>query len=90
MVKGWRDNRGELHEKVYNVALSDERVVNKDGTAEPVGSTVDVRTATYTNSIGDAELATVWRDPDFSTDEFDVAALSEECAETAGWTICMN
>jgi hypothetical protein len=69
VVKGWRDTRGDLHEKVYDVALSDERVVNRDGTAEPVGSTVDVRTATYTNSIGDAELATVWRDPDFDADE---------------------
>ena len=69
IVKGWRDARGELHEKVYNVALSDNRVMNKDGSTEPVGSTVDVSTATYTNSIGDAELATVWRDPDFNADE---------------------
>jgi hypothetical protein len=30
-----------------------------------VGNTVDVGNATYTNSIGDTELAVVWTDPDF-------------------------
>ncbi len=69
VIKGWRDGSGELHEKVYNVAMSDERKVDREGNTEPVGSTVDVETATYTNTIGDAELATVWRDPDFSADE---------------------
>jgi hypothetical protein len=69
VVKGWRDRSGELHEKVYDVALSDGRGVDKDGNVEPVGSTVDVKAATYANSIGDAELATVWRDPDFNANE---------------------
>jgi hypothetical protein len=69
VVKGWRDRQGALHEKVYDVALSDDRGVDGDGKVEPVGSTVDVQTATYTNSIGDAELTTVWRDPDFNAGE---------------------
>jgi hypothetical protein len=30
-----------------------------------VGNTVDVANATWTNTIGDSELITVWRDPDF-------------------------
>jgi hypothetical protein len=30
-----------------------------------VGNTVDVKTATYNNSIGDNVLSTVWIDPDF-------------------------
>ena len=69
VVKGWRDRRGALHEKVYDVALSDGRDVDKDGNVEPVGSTVDVEAATHANSIGDAELTTVWRDPDFNANE---------------------
>ncbi len=67
IVKGWLDKKGGLHEKVYDVALSDGR---KPGAkASSIGSTVDVKNATYTNSIGDAQLATVWIDPDFNRKE---------------------
>ncbi|MBB4640822.1 DUF3604 domain-containing protein [Rhizorhapis suberifaciens] len=66
VIKGWLDARGQAHEKIYDVALSDGRKVNpRTGKAPPVGSTVDVVNATYTNSIGAPELATVWSDPDF-------------------------
>ena len=66
IIKGWLDAKGETHEKIYDVALSDGRKVDpKTGKAPPVGSTVDVKNATYTNAIGDPELATVWTDPDF-------------------------
>ena len=69
VIKGWRDKDGKLHEKIYNVALSDQRTVGSDGNVKPVGSTVDVKDASYTNSIGDPELAVVWTDPDFDADE---------------------
>ncbi|MDK1046161.1 MAG: DUF3604 domain-containing protein [Anaerolineales bacterium] len=69
VIKGWHDAQGELHEKIYNVALSDGRRVRQNGSAEPVGSTVDAADASYTNSIGDPELAAVWTDPDFAPDE---------------------
>jgi len=69
IIKGWLDKNGELQEKIYNVALSDNRKPGKDGKAQPVGNTVDVKNATYTNSIGDAELAAVWTDPDFNAGE---------------------
>ena len=68
VIKGWRDNEGELHEKVYNVALSDGRKEHK-GKVKRVDSTVDVREASYTNSVGDPELSVVWRDPDFNKEE---------------------
>ena len=67
IVKGWSDKRGELHEQVYDVALSNERKPVKNGNAKLVGSTVDIADASYTNTIGAAELATVWRDPDFNS-----------------------
>ena len=69
VIKGWRDEKGELHEKIYNVALSDGRKETRDGKVPPVGSTVDIQNTTYTNSIGDPELATMWQDPNFNKDE---------------------
>ncbi len=69
IVKGWRDADGGLHERVFDVALSDGRTMGEDGTVAPVGSTVDVETASYTNTIGDSDLAVVWRDPDFDARE---------------------
>jgi hypothetical protein len=69
IVKGWRDSAGELHEKIYNVALSDGREEDEDGTVVPVGNTVDVPKASYTNTIGAEALAVVWQDPDFDKDE---------------------
>ena len=69
VIKGWRDNKGELHEKIYDVVLSDHRKVSWNGKVKSVGSTVNVKEATYLNSIGDSELATVWRDPNFHPDQ---------------------
>ncbi|MGE0668843.1 MAG: DUF3604 domain-containing protein [Sphingomonadales bacterium] len=66
IVKGWLDKDGKTHEKVYDVALSGDRKVDpKTGKAPSVGSTVDVANATYTNTIGAAQLAAMWTDPDF-------------------------
>ena len=69
VIKGWRGADGSLHEKVHNVALSDGREENAAGEVRPVGNTVDLENASYTNSIGDPELAVVWTDPDFRKDE---------------------
>ena len=66
VVKGWLDAKGEVHEKVYDVAWSDNRKPDpKTGTLPPVGYTVDVPNATWTNTIGAPELITVWKDPAF-------------------------
>jgi len=66
IIKVWLDKRMDSPtEKIYDVALSDGRTVGEDGAVKPVGNTVDVKTATYTNDIGDAKLAAVWTDPDF-------------------------
>ncbi len=66
VVKGWLDKGGELHEKVYDVVWSGDRKPDpKAGKLPPVGDTVDVAEATWTNTIGAPELATVWKDPDF-------------------------
>jgi hypothetical protein len=65
IVKGWLDKAGKTHEKVYDVAWSGDRQPGADGKLPPVGNTVDVATATWSNTIGAPELITVWQDPDF-------------------------
>jgi hypothetical protein len=66
IVKGWVGPDGKAQERVYDVAVSDDRQIDADGRCRtPVGNTVDVAKATWTNTIGDPELITVWTDPDF-------------------------
>ena len=69
IIKGWLDSNGDTHEKVYDVAWSGDREIGDDGKLPPVGNTVDVMTATWANTIGAAELATIWTDPDFDPGE---------------------
>lgn len=69
IVKGWLDASGETHEKIFDVALSGGRMPGRDGSVVPVGSTVDVDAASYTNAIGAPELAAVWTDPEFDATE---------------------
>jgi hypothetical protein len=65
IVKGWLDGKGKTHENVYDVVWAGNRKPGADGKLPPVGDTVDVERATWTNSIGAPELATIWTDPDF-------------------------
>jgi len=65
IVKGWSDDKGKTYEKVYDVAWSDGRVPDAKGKLPAVGNTVDVASASWTNTIGASELGVVWSDPDF-------------------------
>ena len=65
MVKGWVDAAGEQHEMVYNIDWSGDRALDADGKLPAVGNTVDLKSARYTNTIGQAEFAVKWTDPDF-------------------------
>lgn len=70
VIKGWLDKDGKTHERIYDVAVSDGRKVGDDGRArQPVGNTVDIEKATFTNTIGDALLTAYWEDPDFDASE---------------------
>tara|TARA_R110001599_G_scaffold353883_1_gene602229 strand:- start:9449 stop:11290 length:1842 start_codon:yes stop_codon:yes gene_type:complete len=70
IIKGWVDSEGVQQEKIYNVAWSGRRSKNAAGELPAVGNTVDVKKATYSNSIGAAELATLWEDPDFDASQY--------------------
>ena len=69
IIKGWMDDKGKLHEKVYDVVWSGNREPDKDGNLPAVGNTVDVEGATWTNSIGATELIALWEDSDFNPEE---------------------
>jgi hypothetical protein len=66
IVKGWLDASGETQERIYDVAVSNGRKIDKNGRAkEAVGNTVNVEDASYTNAIGAPVLEGFWTDPDF-------------------------
>ena len=69
IVKGWLDKNGKAQERVYDVVWSGDRKPGANGKLPPVGNTVDVKKATWKNSIGAAELATTWTDPEFDASQ---------------------
>lgn len=69
IIKGWLDSQGKTRERVYNVAWSGQRELTANGGLPPVGNTVDIASASYSNSIGQNELIAVWKDPDFNVNE---------------------
>jgi hypothetical protein len=65
IVKGWAKN-GQSFEKIFDVVWAGDRKPDQwTGVVPPIGSTVDVANASYTNTIGAVELKTVWTDPEF-------------------------
>ena len=65
IIKGWLDNEGNSHEKIFDVAWSDARQPAADGVLPAVGNTVDPNTASYENTIGAPALEAVWLDREF-------------------------
>ena len=66
IIKGWTDTEGKTYERIYDVAVSGGRKIDRDGRCKTsVGSTVDVANASYTNAIGETFLQASWKDPDF-------------------------
>ena len=64
VIKGWYKN-GELQEQIYTVALSDNRVLNEDGSVPDNGATVNLKTGEWSKDKGATTLQTTWIDPDF-------------------------
>jgi hypothetical protein len=87
VVKGWTKN-GQSFEKIFDVVWSGDRKPDKwTGRVPAIQSTVDIQTATYTNSVGSTELKTGWTDPEFdpSLHAFYYARVLE--IPTPRWTL---
>jgi hypothetical protein len=70
IIKGWLDKKGKTHERIYDVAVSDGRKIGADGRCKtPVGNTVDLESANWTNTIGAPELTSIWTDPNFNSNQ---------------------
>jgi Protein of unknown function (DUF3604) len=65
IIKGWVDATGQTHEKIIDVKWSGARKPDAKGKLPPVGNTVDLATAKYSNSIGAEELLGSFTDTDF-------------------------
>jgi hypothetical protein len=62
---------GKSYEKIFDVVWSGDRKKDpKTGKVPLVGNTVDVKTATYTNTIGATELVGMWTDPAFDSQAY--------------------
>jgi len=66
VIKGWLDKDGKKQERIYDVAVSDDRKIDRNGRCKvKVGNTVNIADASYSNTIGAADLYAHWTDPDF-------------------------
>ena len=87
IIKGFINRWGRTDEKIYDVALSDDRKADaKTGKVADVGNTVDIKKATYTNDIGDTQLSAVWTDPDFDPKQKAVYYVRVLEIPTPRWT----
>jgi hypothetical protein len=87
IIKGWYNTSGYAQEKVYDVAWSDDRKADPEtGKLPSVGNTVDIKNATYENTIGDTQLSAVWTDPDFEQSQHAVYYARVIEIPTPRWT----
>jgi hypothetical protein len=86
IIKGWVDPKGEPQEKIYDVVWSGNRKLDAKGKLPAVGSTVDVKAATYTNAIGSPELVGTWTDPKFDPKQYAVYYVRVLEIPTPRWT----
>jgi len=88
IIKGWEDSAGELHEKIYDIACSDDREINRQNRCQGlVGNTVDVAAASYSNSIGSVALQAHWQDPDFDRGQYAFYYVRVLEIPTPRWTV---
>ncbi|MEB3322052.1 MAG: DUF3604 domain-containing protein [Synechococcaceae cyanobacterium] len=86
VVKGWLEADGTTREKIHDVRWAGDRRIGADGKLPPVGNTVDLKNATYRNTIGASQLVVRWRDPDFDPNQKAVYYVRVLEIPTPRWT----
>jgi hypothetical protein len=69
IIKGWLDESGKAHEKIFTVAWSGNRALDDEGKVEILDSTVNLPLASYENVVGSEHLSGLWIDPDFNPNQ---------------------
>jgi hypothetical protein len=70
VIKAWTDTEGNTHEKIYDIAGAGNRDIDPaTGLLSAIGNTVNVKEASYANTIGTTQLSAVWEDPDFNPEQ---------------------
>lgn len=88
IIKGWIDKKGTHHERVYDVAVTGNRKIGTDGRCkEPVGNTVDIKSASFNNSIGAPVMQAYWQDPDFNKKQHAFYYVRVLEIPTPNWTV---
>jgi len=85
IIKGWYDN-GELKEKMYNIAVSDNRL-QPDGTVTPTDAKVNLETGAFDTLKGSIEFMATWEDPDFNNNQHAFYYVRVLQLPTARWTL---
>jgi hypothetical protein len=86
IIKGWLDAEGNTHEIIYDVACAGDRPISARRCNKAVGNTVNVGSATYTNTIGDVLLSAYWEDPDFDATQRSFYYVRVLEIPTPNWT----
>ena len=86
VIKGYLDKEGHPQEQIFEVVWAGDRKVDANGKLPPIGTTVDIATATYTNDIGAIHLQTTWKDPTFDASQSAVYYVRVLEIPTPRWT----
>ena len=94
IIKGWTDTSdGSTHEKIYDVACSDNLKVNPQTHRCPDnGAKVNLTDCSVSN-LGATELKTVWTDPEFNSKEdafYYVRVLENPSCRWTAWDAVNN
>jgi hypothetical protein len=86
IIKGWME-KGEMKEKVYNVVVSDGRVIRKDGSVDKLNAPIDLKTGSFNTTKGSVELSATWTDPIFNPAQRAFYYVRVLQLPTARWTL---
>lgn len=87
IIKGWADEGGAVYEEIFDVALSDGRKLNADGSVPSNGATVDRQTGAWSKDKGAEELKVIWTDEDFNPAHHSFYYVRVLEVPTASWRL---
>ncbi|MCF8275776.1 MAG: DUF3604 domain-containing protein [Flavobacteriales bacterium] len=87
IIKGWADENGAVYEEIFDVALSDGRKLNADGSVPDNGAVVNLTTGEWSKDKGAEELKVIWTDEDFNPKHHSFYYVRVLEVPTASWRL---